>query len=345
MYRLVISFFSFLVFAITVSGCKNQSELHLYQFQGETMGTRYNIKVVFNQPKQSAFIDSLHQKVKNELAKIDGLMSTYKIDSEVSKFNALKAGGRISLSPESEEVLLYSKKAFNFTGGYFDITVGPLVDLWGFGAGSKSLSAYSPQKTEIDQVSSLVGVDHIEISGSALFKKAPVEIDLSAVAKGYAVDKAANELLSNGVNNYLVEVGGEIAGRGVNLQGNSWHLGIERPDFPGRVAYTTVNLSNMSLATSGDYRNFYVKEGRRFSHTIDPKTFYPVQHQLASVSVISDSCMEADALATALMAMGEKVGYEFATKNGINAFFIFRSGGDFASKSAHDFDDYLNLEE
>jgi len=305
------------------------------------MGTNYNVTLVFNEPKSSIYLEGVHQRVEVELQLVDSLMSTYKPFSDVSQFNNLGVDQAIEISIDTLKVISFAKRLNKLTDGYFDITVGPLVDLWGFGAKSKSL-AQVPSHNDVSQVATLVGSDNFLLKDNALIKSAAVNIDLSALAKGYAVDKVSEALLEVGVRNSLVEVGGEVNGQGVNFRGVPWILGIELPSALGRKAHSTLNLIDMSLATSGDYRNFYEYEGQKYSHTIDPKTARPVRHKLASVSVLSESCMKSDALATALMAMGEVKGYEFATSQGVSAFFIYRKDNGFSSKSSGDFDQYLN---
>jgi len=269
-------------------------------------------------------------------------MSTYKDSSEISRFNHINAGEEIAISESTLEVLTFAKNIFDLTDGFFDVSVGPLVDLWGFGAKSKMDMFKKPSSGELEFTSKLVSSNFFKLKGGSLQKLSNVNVDLSAIAKGYAVDQAASVLMSDDISNFLVEVGGEVSVQGHNSRGKQWSLGIELPDALGRKAHSIVTLTNSSLATSGDYRNFYMDNGIKYSHTINPKTFRPVTHHLASVSVISDTCMEADALATALMAMGEDLGYLFAVKHNVVAYFIYRTADGYASKSTSGFDKLLN---
>jgi len=310
-----------LVFSFITVSCSFHSPFE-YLLRGETMGTSYSVKLVFDQSKRPEELAGLKESIDHALTQVDLLMSTYRNDSEVSQINRLEVNQALHVSPQTSEVLSEALRVSKLTNGFFDITVGPLVDLWGFGP--KFRMDFAPKSSQVVSAKKRVNWRAISLAGQNLTKSQKVEIDLSAIAKGYAVDRVALTLEVAGVKNYLVEVGGEISVLGQNKFHKDWVLGIEQPNIVGRKAYTTINLSGNSLATSGDYRNYYEKNGRRYSHTIDPQTGYPVEHKLASVSVISPTCMEADALATALMAMGEREGYEFALKQGINAYFIYR---------------------
>lgn len=304
------------------------------------MGTSYNVKMVFDAPKSSNELLVYKQAIDKALDLVDRLMSTYRNDSEVSAINDAAIGSAIALSAQTYDVLFAAQEISRLTNGFFDITVGPLVDLWGFG------SSYKPEEvpSSFDIISAKNRVDWnaVQLQTNKVVKKNDVRIDLSAIAKGYAVDQVAQSLRQLNVVNYLVEVGGEISVLGRNKQKNPWLLGIELPATDGRKAYTTVSLESESLATSGDYRNFYEQDGVRYSHAIDPGTGYPVTHRLASVSVITDSCMESDALATALIVMGEDVGYQFALKENINAYFIYRENNQFKTIYTPGFEHYLN---
>lgn len=335
-----VNFFSCFIFTVILLSSCSSSDFFLYKLHGSTMGTTYHVKLVFAEAHSNAQVMEFKAKIQRSLDKIDELMSTYKPDSEISRFNRLKVGGGLTVSPETNEVITSAQKITSLSAGLFDVTVGPLIELWGFG--SKTGKLIPPTQSQIDIIAQSIGSDHFELINGNLKKLKPSQMDLSAIAKGYAVDQVAVMLDKLGAPNYLIEVGGEIRAKGLNQYGKVWVLGIEQPDFLGRKAYTSLNLKNASMATSGDYRNFFEYEGKRYSHTINPKTFYPVQHQLSSVTVVSDSCMISDALATALMIMGEEKGYEFAVQNKIMAFFIFRVSEGFRSKSTPSFAALLN---
>jgi thiamine biosynthesis lipoprotein len=313
-----------------------------YQYSGSAMGTTYHVKVVFDQPASELRMAELQKNTESVLSRIDHLMSTYKDDSEVSRFNRLMPGMPLRVSNQTIDVLTAASAISEQTTGAFDVTVGPLVDLWGFGSGS--INSNKPDQNLIDSALELLDWSALSINetASVISKSKAIQVDLSAIAKGYAVDQVAAFLDSQKIDNYMVEIGGELVAAGVNQKSEPWRLGIEQPDFGGRKAYTVVSLHQRGLATSGDYRNYFEQDGIRYSHTIDPRTGYPVRHLLASVSVIADSCMTADALATALMVMGEVEGYQFALEQGVGAYFIYRNGDGFASKSTPEFERFLN---
>ena len=319
----------------------SSKETSQYLLSGATMGTTYNVKIVFEEPQSDSKLSVLQKGIDAALNQVDHLMSTYKQDSEVSQINRLVPGHELKLSPETIEVLLFAQKVSQQSSGYFDITVASLVNIWGFGP--KNTGDEKPSQTEIDEAKSMVGWQSLTISkeSATISKSKGNLVDLSAIAKGYGVDRVAGYLKTQNLHNFLVEVGGEVQASGHNKELKDWRLGIEQPDLSGRRVYTTVALKNLGMATSGDYRNYFEKDGQRYSHTIDPNTGYPVNHKLASVSVVAETCMEADALATALNVMGEDQGYQFALKENIGAYFIYREGGEFKSKYTPVFEQYL----
>jgi len=324
---------------LCLASCSSESPYE-YLIRGETMGTTYSVKLVFDHPKPPDELNVYQIVVETALKRVDSLMSTYRSDSEVSILNNTPEGQSIELSAQTYEVLDAAQNISRLTDGFFDITVGPLVNLWGFGPRYEKDKVPSGQ--DVLAAKSKVSWQAIQLSDGYVRKQLNVSVDLSAIAKGYAVDQVAKSLKQLNVANFLVEVGGEITASGLNKRKKTWILGIEQPNISGRTAYTTVSLNDKSLATSGDYRNYFEKDGVRYSHTIDPKTGYPVKHKLASVSVIADSCMESDALATALMVMGEERGYQFALKEGVDAYFIYRENEQFKISYTPGFEPYLN---
>lgn len=319
----------------------SQPTSEIFTLEGRTMGTSYSVKIVSltlstTQKKQS------EHGVRSELDEVNRLMSSYILDSDVMRFNLADIGDQINISPLTTTVLKESLALHKMTRGKFDISLSPLVELWGFG--TNEVTNTRPSAKAVKSALSHVNIQGVGVdeNNNQLTKLRDIRLDLSAIAKGFAVDRVAEFLKSMGFHDFLVEVGGELRVSGLNLQGKPWVLGIETPDFPGRKAYNTLSLSTGSLATSGDYRNYFESNGRRYSHTIDPTTGYPVDHHLASVSVISEKCSTADALATALMVMGEVEGHKFALQNQIDAFFIYREGDLFLSKTSGRFDEFLN---
>jgi len=338
------SFFRIRFISVVCCSCLaacSGDDRQVYVIDGQTMGTSYKVKLV-SQDLLTSEEDSLRSIVQERLNEVDELMSTYKDSSDVSRINRGLIGVDIQVSALTTQVLLESVSLGEMTGGRFDVTIGPLIDLWGFG--SKLTTAQMPAKSEIDAALARIGLDSlmVEVKNNTVKKLGDIEVDLSAIAKGFGVDRVSEALLSLGYLNFLIEVGGEIFVSGVNIQGKQWVLGIEEPDFEGRKAYTTVSIKTGALATSGDYRNYKEVSGQRYSHTIDPVTGYPVSHRLASVSVLSPRCSMSDALATALMVMGEVEGYKFALENKVDAYFIFREGDGFATKSTGQFSQLIN---
>ena len=250
-------------------------------------------------------------------------MSAWRPESELSRFNRADTTDPFPVSPATATVFQYALDASALTGGAFDVTVGPLVDAWGFGPPGHPPVA--PADAELARLRERVGWQQLAVDTetSTIRKLSPdASADLSALAKGYAVDQVAELLEREGVANHLVEVGGEVRAGGRNARGEAWRVGIERPSAGPPTVYRTVALSGQALATSGDYRNTYLLDGQRVSHNIDPRTGRPVTHGLASVSVIDPLCVRADALATGLMVLGPDDGYALAAEHDWPALFI-----------------------
>lgn len=301
--------------------------------RGEVMGTTYAVKVVADtRQEQSAQGQAALETIVHEaLRGVDEAMSTYKPDSELSAFNDGPADTDVALSPGLAEVMTLAFDVNRRSDGAFDVTVGPLVDRWGFGAQGE-LEAL-PTEAELDTLRARLGHDHLRLGDGTLRKDAPdLRVDLSAIAKGYGVDQAAAALEAAGYDDFLVEVGGEVRVAGTTEAGRPWRLAVEKPSSGDRAIHEVVALQDLALATSGDYRNFTVVDGVRYSHTIDPTTGRPVEHRLASVSVVAPTCAEADALATALNVLGPERGLALAKREGLPALFLV---GDPADLEAH----------
>ena len=293
---------------------------------GETMNTYY--RIVIRDGHENTL---LHNMIKDELLQINKEMSVFDSMSDISQFNQNTEEKWIDIPENLSVVLKASYQIYNQTNGYFDPSIGPLAEIWGFGVNK---THKIPSAEEIKAAKQNVGLDKITFSRD--FRKAKksnlnISLNLSAIAKGYAVDRIAQLLEAQGYQNYIVDIGGEIrtkGGRSNNEAG--WNIAIARPDSEtvGNYAYA-VRLIDMSVATSGDYRNYFDMEGKHYSHTIDPKTGYPVEHNLASVTVFDKECMRADALATGIMSMGEKKGIEFANKHKIPVILFVHSDDGF----------------
>lgn len=262
---------------------------------GKTMGTTYRVVYLDDERRDfTASIDSV-------LAVFNQSLSTYIPDSELSRFN--QGDSLVFQLPYMLPVLEKSQEVYERSAGAFDPTVGPLVNVWGFGPEG----AQRKDSVDISQLLPLVGFDKITFDEEMVRKsQTGIYLDFSAIAKGYAVDIVADLLEGRGITNMLVEIGGELVARGVNDKGEIWKVGINQPDekdFTNEL-FSIIALDNKALATSGNYRNYYEVDSVRYSHTIDPRTGYPVQHGLLSATVVANDCMTADAYATALMVLG-----------------------------------------
>ena len=299
------------------------------------MGTTYSITVVADQLPP----DDLSQQIDRLLSKVDNSMSTYKDESEISRFNRLSVGETIEISSEFAEVIRISQSVWHQSNGAFDPTIGPLVDLWGFGPVDREQQI--PSTESIEQVLTMIGFESIVLQGLTLSKLRPVALDLSAVAKGYAVDLVANHLEMLALPDYLVEIGGELRVSGANPEGIPWRIALEQPQLFAAVD-KVIELTDIAIATSGDYRNYFEKGGVRYSHTIDPRNGMPIRHQLASVTVITESCAEADAWATAFSVLGADESAELANKLGLAAYMLVREDDQFMALHSDAFDVYLD---
>ena len=305
-------------------------------FRGPTMGTSF--EVIVNTQGQTLDLDEVGTAIAEELEAVNLAMSTYLEDSEVSRFNALKTDEWFEVSPPTFKVISRAQDISKASEGAFDITVGPLVNRWSFGPDKQVRE--KPDAEETAKLLEEVGYEFLELQldPPAIRKLKPqLEIDLSAIAKGFAVDQVALRLEQYGIESYLVEVGGEVRCRGSKSNGELWRTGIRRP-IPGRGEIVeAVELNQRSIATSGDYENFVVIDGASYSHTIDPNTGVPIQNGLTSTSVVADDCMTADALATAVSVMGYQEGRKLIESMGGEVFTITRSNGQFLEQWTTDF--------
>jgi len=327
------------IFLIT-SACENNSQKsYPFNYSGSIMGTSFSIKA--DQLPVDLTVEQLREKVKARLGEINQRMSTYLKGSELSLLNRLQSTKPQHISPELLDVLLAAEKVSQLSKGAFDITVAPLVNLWGFGPDRMRYQV--PKAEAIQEILTKTGYIQLIVDeqDASITKKIPeLSLDLSALAKGYAVDEVALILENHGLTNYLVEIGGEIRLKGMNLQGKKWRIAIEKPVINKRELERVIAISNMAMATSGDYRNFFEQEGQRFSHTIDPRTGYPITHKLASVTVLSKTTMLADAWATALMVLGEEAAYDIAVQQKLAVFFIIKTDQGFTERETALFTHY-----
>ena len=308
---------------LSLSSCQSEPPGQVYEFTGLTMGTTWSVMInaevlPLSRQQLKAEFDAILNRVNKET-------STYLPESELSRINATDSADWLTLSASLARVLQAAQETSRLTQGAFDITVGPLVNLWGFGPEQEFAV---PAEEQVKLALRLVGYEKLRLDPAASTLKkmqGGIYIDLSAIAKGYGVDELAGYLERLQLDNYLVEIGGEISARGVNNEQVPWRIGIEQPAAGQREVRQIIRLDNIAMATSGDYRNFFEKDGTRYSHTIDPRTGRPVSHGLASVTVLHPSTMLADAWATGLLVLGPEEGFALALKNGLAAYFTVRS--------------------
>lgn len=301
------------------------------------MGTTYNVKYISLENVEPR---TLQQKIDKELVHVNKLMSTYDPNSELSKFNQSDS---VEFQPLSDATLLVMREAQRIgemSEGYLDVTVGPLVNLWGFGPNAKPETIPTPE--QVAEAHTKVGLDKLKLSeGAAAKGHSQTYVDLSTVAKGYGVDQIAAILEAHDISNYLVEIGGEMRARGNKADGSAWRIAIEKPVSLTRAVQRVVSIGNNAIATSGDYRNYFEENGVRYSHLIDPKTGYPIQHNLVSATVVHPSSLVADGLATALVVMGKEKGLAMAKREGLSVLLITRENGEFKEYTTASFDEFL----
>jgi len=295
----------------------------LFEYHGATMGTTYVVKLAHAGISRGQF-RVWTKECQSLLRNINHSMSHYDSKSELSHINRSRdIHGAIELSAPLAIVLRRAKEIYFETAGFFDVTVAPLVNLWGFGPED---TVAIPSDADVQKKLAFIGSDKYFVTGELRFKKTIPElmIDLSAIAKGYAVDVLAGFFQEQGCRNFMIEIGGEVRCEGENPEGQVWKIGIENPTKP-KDTFSIVVLHNKAMATSGDYRKFVLHEGVKYSHTINPKTGFPVKHSVASVTVIAPTCIDADAYATALHVMGLENGLAWLENHpDIEAYFVLR---------------------
>ena len=313
---------------LVVCGC-DRGATSTY-IEGQTMGTSYHITVVTKRLVEAA---SLQQSIDAVLAEVNDSMSTYQSTSELSRINA-SSEIAFPISRKLSAVLRAAISICEKSSGFYDISIGPLVNLWGFGPNRTNTI---PSQEAVAEALERVGCDRIEVNGNQLNRPAGMYIDLSSIAKGYGVDRVAAYLESLGYSHYMVEIGGEVVAKGYNDRGRIWRIGVERPVLEGGSPILAVPLSERGLATSGDYRNFFVEGEKHYGHTVDPHTGYPIEHNTVSVTVLANSAMMADGWATALNSAGVERGRRIAAENNLAAFFIFTEDGELKTFSTSAF--------
>ncbi|MBB1271740.1 FAD:protein FMN transferase [Psychromonas sp. SR45-3] len=329
--------------AFFISSC-SKPEQQLLQIQGQTMGTYYQVTYALSseqsEDKQYS-IQHLQTLIDQQLELVNDQMSTYRPQSELSLFN--KSERAFEVSDATIKVVKRALQVYQQSGGAFDVTVGPLVNLWGFGPDKKPNKV--PSAELIEQTKQKIGSQYLSIEGNRLVKAKPeLYVDLSSIAKGYGVDVIAELLTKQGITNYLVDIGGELRASGTKLNNAPWTLAVERPEF-GQNVQRLLHIGDNAIATSGDYRNYFEFDGIRYSHTIDPATGRPISHKLVSVTVIDKSSMVADALATAITVLGPENGLKFANKLNQPVFLLIKQDDGFIESYTPAFEPFFVEEE
>ena len=333
MKKWLVAFASLLVLA----GCEKPVEqIHL---SGPTMGTTYNIKYIPSETTPSPEV--LQAEVDRLLEEVNDQMSTYRKDSELSRFNQNQSSEAFEVSPQTATVVKEAIRLNGLTLGALDVTVGPLVNLWGFGPEARP--EVVPTDAELAERKANTGIVHLSVEGNTLSKDIPnLYVDLSTIAKGWGVDVVADYIQSEGIQNYMVEVGGEMRLKGVNREGVAWRIAIEKPSVEERAIQEIIEPGDMAIATSGDYRNYFERDGVRYSHIINPETGKPINHKVVSVTVLDKSSMTADGLATGLMVLGEEQGMKIAEKNNIPVFMIVKTENGFKELASSAYKPFMN---
>jgi thiamine biosynthesis lipoprotein len=307
--------FAFLVLAGNVAIAED-----LVTFSGATMGTRYSVTLAARDD-----IEELQKKIDGRLAEINGLMSTYDKQSQLSMFNRYEGADWFTVSSDTARVVSFALEVAELSDGAFDPTVGPAVNLWGFGPDGRRKEA--PSEDEISEVLKRIGYRNLEVRmkpPTLRKKRADLYLDLSAVAKGFAVDEVAKLLAHEGCRDSLVVIGGEIRATGTKPDGSHWRIGIEEPDSNGQALERKVRIENTAIGTSGDWQNSFSHDGVRYSHVIDPHSGRPVSHHVAGVTVLADHAIQTDAWATALLVMGDERGITWCEEHKVAAIFFVR---------------------
>ncbi|OEF26313.1 FAD:protein FMN transferase [Vibrio rumoiensis] len=321
---------------LVLAGCsKPPEQVHL---SGPTMGTGYNVKYIVAEGQPD--VEDVQKNIDKVLEKVNDEMSTYRPDSELSRFNQHSSNEPFTVSEDTATVVREALRINKLTEGAMDVTVGPIVNLWGFGPEDRPDVVPSDEKLQARR--SITGIEHLSETGNALVKDIPeLYVDLSSIAKGRGTDEIADYLESIGITNYMVEVGGEIRVKGKNRDGVAWRIAVEKPVANQRSVENIIEPGDMAIATSGDYRNYFEENGVRYSHIINPKTGKPINNKVVSVTVLNPSCMTADGLSTGLMVLGETDGIRIANQHNIPVLYIVKTEDGFKEFSSDAFKPYL----
>ena len=326
---------------LLLAGCDNGEQAKPTVLEGKTMGTWWRVSVVDINTQQA---QALQQKIQAQLDGDDHLLSTWKNDSVLMRFNHATSTAPWPVSAAMADIVTTSLRVGEKTDGAMDITVGPLVNLWGFGPDKQPVK--TPEQAQIDAAKARTGLAHLMVINRAgeqfLQKDLPdLFVDLSTVGEGYAADHLARLMEQEGIARYLVSVGGALASRGMNAQGQPWRVAIQKPTDRENAAQAVVDINGHGISTSGSYRNYYELDGKRISHIIDPRSGRPIQHALVSVTVIAPTALEADAWDTGLMVLGTEQAKEVVKREGLAVFMIIKQGEGFTTWMSPQFSAFL----
>lgn len=310
-----------------LSACGNGDTLE--RFDGPTMGSRYSIQYVRHIATPGP--KTVQDEVEQILAEVDRQLSTYRGDSDIERFNAMPADSCQAMPGRVLELIRVGEQLSSQSDGAFDLTVEPLLNLWGFGPQSRKEQV--PSAEALAEARLRVGHGHLRIEGDRLCKDAAVEVDFNSIAAGYAVDRIAARLQALGIDSYLAEATGELKAVGHKPDGSPWRIALEEPRDDRQVAERVIEINGYGVSTSGDYRKYFEQGGRRYSHTFDARTGAPVLHNLASVTVIHPSAMMADGLSTLLLILGPEQAWDYAQKHRIGVFFVLRDNDRFVVRT------------
>jgi len=318
------------------SGCGNGDTLE--RFDGPTMGSHYSIQYVRHSAMPGP--KAVQAEVESILAEVDRQFSTYRSDSDVERFNALPANSCQIMPGPILDLVQVGEQLSVQSDGSFDLTVEPLLNLWGFGPQSREEQV--PSAEALTLVRQRVGHGHLRIDGDRLCKDAVVEVDFNSIAAGYAVDRIAARLQALGIDSYLAEATGELKAVGRKPDGSAWRIALEEPRDDRQVAERVIEVNGYGVSTSGDYRKYFEQGGKRYSHAFDARTGAPVLHNLASVTVIHPSALMADGLSTLLLILGPDRGWDYAQQHGIGVFFVLRDNDRFVVRTNEAFERMTN---
>ena len=330
--------YAILIICFLLNFSCSQEKNYNAQIKGNTMGTYYSIEVI-DVPIELE-IKNIEIEIKNTLKKANKILSNWDKDSEISIINKTNKTTAIKISDELNEVFKTAKEINAKSNGFFDLTLDPIIELWGFGYKNKQMQII-PKDNQIKNILSLIGQKsflEMNFDNNELIKKnKDIKINLSSIGKGYGIDLIGKKLDQLGINNYIINIGGDILTKGYNSKKENWVIGIENPNLKEKLIKEIVNLTNKGLATSGDYKNFFTNDGKRYSHIINPKTGKPIMHSTKSVTVIHENSMKADGWATAFLALGSLEGLKIADKEKIAVLFIDEIDNKFIKFKSREF--------